>query len=127
MAADARRVLLLGAGMVSDPLAHYYSLQHNVLLTVATDSPKDGKRLGKSKPNFHQTTSALIGNNIDSVVLDVLKEPEMIDQMIQEHDLVISLLPFTFHPSIAKLCIKHRKNMVTSSYITPELQALDEA
>jgi saccharopine dehydrogenase-like NADP-dependent oxidoreductase len=60
-------------------------------------------------------------------VLDVLKEPEMIDQMIQEHDLVISLLPFTFHPSIAKLCIKHHRNMVTSSYITPELQALDEA
>jgi hypothetical protein len=46
MAADARRVLLLGAGMVSDPLAHYYSQQPNVLLTVATDSPKDGKRLG---------------------------------------------------------------------------------
>lgn len=47
MAGDARRVLLLGAGMVSDPLAHYYSQQQDVVLTVATDSPKDGKRLGK--------------------------------------------------------------------------------
>lgn len=115
MAGDARRVLLLGAGMVSDPLAHYYSLHSDVLLTVATDSPKDGKRL------------AQIGNNIESIVLDVVKEPEVIDQMVGEHDLVVSLLPFNFHPSIVKLCIKHKKNMVTCSYITPELQALDEA
>lgn len=55
----------------------------------------------------------------------VLKEPAIIDSMISEHDLVVSLLPFTFHPSIAKLCIKHRKDMVTSSYVSPELQALD--
>lgn len=46
MAGDARRVLLLGAGMVSGPLAKYYSQQPDVVLTVATDSPKDGKRLG---------------------------------------------------------------------------------
>ncbi|KAI6224429.1 hypothetical protein M3Y99_01399800 [Aphelenchoides fujianensis] len=114
MADSAQRVLLLGAGMVSDPLAYYYAQQNNIRLTVATDSPKDGKRL------------TLIGDNIDSLVLDVLKEPEIIDDLVQKHDLVVSLLPFTFHPSIAKLCIKHRTNMVTSSYISPELQALDE-
>ncbi|KAI6206438.1 Alanine dehydrogenase PNT and Saccharopine dehydrogenase domain containing protein [Aphelenchoides besseyi] len=114
MADGAQRVLLLGAGMVSDPLAYYYSQHSNIHLTVATDSPQDGKRLTQ------------IGDNINSLVLDVLKEPDVIDDLVQKHDLVISLLPFTFHPSIAKLCIKHRTNMVTSSYISPELQALNE-
>lgn len=44
----------------------------------------------------------------------------------RDHDLCISLLPYPFHPSIVKLCIKNGTNMVTSSYITPELQALDK-
>jgi saccharopine dehydrogenase-like NADP-dependent oxidoreductase len=58
--------------------------------------------------------------------LDVVKEPDVIDSLIEKHDLVISLLPFTFHKSIAELCIKHRRNMVSSSYISPDLQELDE-
>lgn len=114
MSGDEKRVLLLGAGMVSDPLAHYYSTQNKVSLTVATDSHKDGQRL------------ASIGTNINSVVVDVQKEPDVIDDLIGKHDLVISLLPYTCHAGIAKMCIKNRTNMVTSSYISPELQALDE-
>lgn len=67
---DAKKVLLLGAGMVSDPLAHYYSLQQKVCLTVASDSSRDGQRL------------ANIGDNIESVVVDVQKEPNVIDELI---------------------------------------------
>lgn len=111
---DAQRVLLLGAGMVSDPLAHYYSQQPRVVLTVASDSPKDGKRL------------ATLGDNIQSQAVDLNKEPEIIEDLIKQNDLVISLLPYTYHVGVAKMCIKHRRNMVTSSYISPELQALDE-
>lgn len=55
MAGDEQKVLLLGAGMVSDPLAHYYSLQNKVQLTVASESRKDGQRL------------STIGENINSV------------------------------------------------------------
>jgi len=100
--------------MVSDPLAQYYSTQSNVKVTVASESSKDGQRL------------AAIGDNIDSVVVDIFKEPEVIDELIKKHDLCVSLLPYTLHEGVAKLCIKNRKNMVTSSYITPDLQALDD-
>lgn len=71
MAAAEKRVLLLGAGMVSDPLAHYFSLQPKVQLTVASDSHKDGQRL------------ASIGNNVDSVVVDINKEPTVVDDLIK--------------------------------------------
>jgi alpha-aminoadipic semialdehyde synthase len=112
-----KRVLLLGAGMVSDPFAHYFSQQSRVQLTVASESPKDGQRLSALGSSY---------NNIESVVVDINKEPEVIDKLIGQHDLCVSLLPYTLHPPIAKLCIKNRKNMVTSSYITADLQALDE-
>uniref|UniRef100_A0A914Z7W2 Saccharopine dehydrogenase (NAD(+), L-glutamate-forming) n=1 Tax=Panagrolaimus superbus TaxID=310955 RepID=A0A914Z7W2_9BILA len=114
MASGNKRVLLLGAGMVSDPVANYYSKQEKVNLTVATDSQMDGQRLSN------------VGDNINSVVVDVNKEPDVINDLIAKHDLVISLLPYTHHAGIAKLCIKNKTNMVTSSYISPELQALDE-
>lgn len=114
MASGDKRVLLLGAGMVSDPVANYYSKQSNINLTVATDSHQDGQRL------------AGVGENINAVVVDVNKEPEVIEDLIAKHDLVISLLPYTHHAGIAKMCIKNKTNMVTSSYISPELQALDE-
>ncbi|KAI3418932.1 hypothetical protein GPALN_008027 [Globodera pallida] len=114
MAASSKRVLLLGAGMVSDPLAKYFAVQSNVQLTVASDSSKAGQRL------------ASLGTNIDSVVVDVNKEPEVINSLISDHELCISLLPFPFHPQIVRMCIRNHTNMVTSSYITPELQALND-
>lgn len=71
MAAAEKKVLLLGAGMVSDPLAHYYSLQPKVQLTVAADCHKDGQRLAK------------LGENIDSVVVDVHKDHSVVDDLIK--------------------------------------------
>jgi saccharopine dehydrogenase-like NADP-dependent oxidoreductase len=45
--------------------------------------------------------------------------------MIAEHDLTVSLLPYLHHVMVAKKCIHLRKNMVTTSYVKPEMQALD--
>jgi len=41
------------------------------------------------------------------------KEAEL-EQMIAEHDLVVSLLPYTYHVMVAKKAIKHKKNMSCS-------------
>ncbi|KAK6034127.1 saccharopine dehydrogenase [Cooperia oncophora] len=114
MGSDEKKVLLLGAGMVSGPFADFYSKQPKVHVTVATESREDGHRLIK-------------GDNITSLVVDVNREHDVLDQLVSEHDQVVSLLPYVFHPMVAKLCIKNKTNMVTSSYVTPELQALDQA
>jgi saccharopine dehydrogenase-like NADP-dependent oxidoreductase len=45
--------------------------------------------------------------------------------MISEHDLSVSLLPYLHHLLVAKYCLLHKKNMVTTSYVKPEMQALD--
>lgn len=37
-----------------------------------------------------------------------------------------SLLPVPFHPTVAKLCIQHKKHLVTASYISPDMAALHE-
>lgn len=82
---------------------------------LATESLIDGQRL------------AALGDNVNSIVLDVHKDPNVLSKLIAETDLVISLLPFKLHTLVAKLCIKQKTDMVTTSYITPELQQLDDA
>jgi len=49
----------------------------------------------------------------------------MLDKMIAEHDIAVSLLPYAHHLLVAKYCLKHKKNMVTTSYVKPEMKALD--
>lgn len=57
--------------------------------------------------------------------LDVFDEKQRQDA-IQKSDIVISMLPARFHIEAAKDCLKFGKNMVTASYVSKEMQALDE-
>lgn len=59
------------------------------------------------------------------MVVDVLKNQDSLDGLVQESDLVISLLPYSLHASVAERCIAAGKNMVTASYISPEMAALN--
>lgn len=63
--------------------------------------------------------------NASAVLLDVHNQAD-VAQLVAQSDLVISLLPVPFHPSVADLCLKHRKHLVTASYISPAMRALHE-
>ena len=61
------------------------------------------------------------------VLLDVGgKDMTMLSELISASDLVISLLPATMHVGIAELCIQNKTSLVTSSYISNEMLAMDE-
>lgn len=49
-----------------------------------------------------------------------------LEDLIAQSDIVISLVPYTYHVLLAKICIAKRVNMVTTSYISPEMYALHE-
>lgn len=65
--------------------------------------------------------------NVHSHVMEVGKDATALEQLIGEADIVISLLPYNLHPIVAKLCIASKKNLVTSSYLLPEMKALHTA
>jgi saccharopine dehydrogenase-like NADP-dependent oxidoreductase len=48
-----------------------------------------------------------------------------LSKLISQCDLAISLVPYTFHVQIANLCIKFKKHMVTTSYVSQAMQELD--
>jgi len=52
-------------------------------------------------------------------------QTEQLDRLVRRSDLVLSMLPPHLHLQVAKSCLVHGKNMVTTSYAGSEMQALD--
>jgi saccharopine dehydrogenase-like NADP-dependent oxidoreductase len=107
-----KKVLILGAGMVVKPIVTYL-LEKNYAVTVAT---RTRSKADKMIAGHHNGTS--LAWTVD--------DEETLDRLVSEHDLTVSLLPYAYHVMVAKLCIRHRKPMVTTSYVKPEMKALDE-
>ena len=108
-----KKILLLGAGMVAKPITDYLLTNH-YQLTIASRTVEKAEKLIKGRTN---------GKAVAWTVDDLTT----LDQMVEEHDLVVSLLPYTFHVTVAKTCIKHKKHMLTTSYVSDEMKALDQA
>ncbi len=66
-----------------------------------------------------------IKNRCEAFHLDVFNT-ESRENAVKNADIVISMLPARFHIEVAKACVKFKKNMVTASYISKEMKALDE-
>ncbi|HLU87873.1 MAG TPA: saccharopine dehydrogenase NADP-binding domain-containing protein, partial [Taishania sp.] len=110
-----KTILILGAGLSSSSLIRYLlreSESHQWTIRV-TDQDIN---LVQKKLNGHPNGIALNFNALDPVQ----RRPE-----IEKADLVISMLPARFHIEVAKDCIELKKNLITPSYVTKEMKALD--
>ncbi|WP_167605413.1 saccharopine dehydrogenase C-terminal domain-containing protein [Maribellus sediminis] len=108
-----KKVLLLGAGMVTKPITEYL-LNHNIELTVASRTIEKAEKLLQNKAN---------GKAVSWTMEDMKK----LEDLVRDNNLVVSLLPYIYHVAVAKLCIKHGKNMLTTSYVSEKMKALDSA
>lgn len=52
---------------------------------------------------------------------------EALGSVLAKGDVVVSMLPADMHVPLAKLCLEKDAHFVSSSYIAPEMRALDEA
>lgn len=64
--------------------------------------------------------------NATPISLDVT-DAVALDAEVAKHDLVISLIPYTYHPIVIKSAIREKKNVVTTSYVSPAMMELDQA
>jgi saccharopine dehydrogenase (NADP+, L-glutamate forming) len=108
-----KRILVLGAGLVAGPLVRYLLAGEGFRVTVASRTVDKAKALIGGAPNGRVLS------------LDVKRQDEL-ERLIAEHDLSISLLPYVHHPTVARLCVNHRRQMVTTSYVKDAMRALDE-
>jgi saccharopine dehydrogenase-like NADP-dependent oxidoreductase len=68
----------------------------------------------------------LIGDikNATPQAVDVSSAKEL-DDAVSKHDLIISLIPYTFHVAVIKSAIKFKRNVVTTSYVSDAIKALE--
>lgn len=59
-----------------------------------------------------------------SISLDV-GNTDLLNAAVASHDLVISLIPYTYHAAVIKAAIKGKTNVVTTSYVSPAMRELD--
>ncbi|KZV49028.1 Lysine-ketoglutarate reductase/saccharopine dehydrogenase bifunctional enzyme [Dorcoceras hygrometricum] len=126
-------ILILGAGRVCRPAAEFLTsigsssskkwlkscvnddFQENtcVKVIVASLFLKDAQEIAEGIPNA------------TAVQLDALNH-ESLCNYISLVDVVISLLPPSFHCKIASACLQLRKHLVTASYVDDSMSKLDE-
>lgn len=111
-----KNILLFGAGKSATSLIDYLvsnAPRQKWHITVADhDLALIKSKTGKS---YYVTPAAL----------DIRDEAAR-QKLIQETDLVISLLPAALHIFVAKDCLQFRKSLLTASYIDPEVKKLEK-
>ena len=111
-----RKILIIGAGRSAGSLVSYLlqkAEKENLFLTIADISVENAQKFTQN-----QTHAA-------PLALDIFDQ-EQRQKAVQEADIVISMLPARFHIEVAKDCLHFGKSMVTASYISNEMQALNK-
>jgi saccharopine dehydrogenase (NADP+, L-glutamate forming) len=111
-----KSILILGAGRSSSSLISYlldFAAEHNYRVTVGDLDPA--------------AASARVGGHKHGTIvkfdIDMYAESS---QVVAAADAVVSLLPPHFHPVVARMCLEHGKHLITASYVSDEMKALDD-
>ncbi len=107
-----KKVAILGAGLVTGPLAHHLMDECGFDVLMATRTKSQAEEIIGDRSNGR-------------AVAWTSDQREELESMVQEVDIVVSMIPPNLHVPVAKACLRHRTNMVTTSYISPEMEALD--
>jgi saccharopine dehydrogenase-like NADP-dependent oxidoreductase len=68
----------------------------------------------------------MIAGNPNGTSVDwSMDDPAMLDSMVAGADITVSLLPYAFHTAVAKVCLRMKKHLVTTSYVQSEIERMD--
>jgi saccharopine dehydrogenase-like NADP-dependent oxidoreductase len=106
-----KKVLVLGAGLVSRPLVRYL-MDSEFEVTVASRTVAKAEKL-------------IEGHSLGRAISLNVDDNQAMRQLVQNCDVVVSLLPATRHIEVARACLDMGKHMATTSYVSPQMRALD--
>ncbi|MHC1738846.1 MAG: saccharopine dehydrogenase C-terminal domain-containing protein [Ignavibacteriaceae bacterium] len=107
-----KKILILGAGLVSEPGVKYLLRDSNLYITIAALNVERAEELISDSSNG------------EAVFLDAENEDQL-KTLIGKNDIIVSLLPWTYHPKVARICLDSSKHLVTASYVSEAMKNLD--
>ncbi len=111
-----KKILLIGAGKSTSSLMAYLkdqSEKEQLQVTIVDKDLSLAQKIIGDHPNFELKKLDIFNDLIRG-------------ELIKNTGLVISMLPARFHMQVAVDAVKYGKHMVTASYISDELKALDD-
>ena len=111
-----KHIFLIGAGRSATVLIQYLletCAQNSWLLTIGDANVT----LAHQKLNDHSSGKAI---EID------INDTDKVTSIVKQSDLVISMLPPGLHGLVAIACLREGVHLLTASYLTDELYAMDE-
>ncbi|MDG1013770.1 MAG: saccharopine dehydrogenase C-terminal domain-containing protein [Flavobacteriaceae bacterium] len=111
-----RKILMIGAGKSASYLVKYFldrSISEKLEITIGDLDLTNAKKWTENNPNAN------------TLKLDIF-DKESRKKAIKSADIVVSMLPARFHIEVAKDCLYFGKHMVTASYVSKEMQDLNE-
>ena len=111
-----RNILIIGAGKSSSYLIKYLldkSGSENLHITIGDLNVDNAKAL----VNGHKNSTI--------IHLDVFDKSSRVNA-VKNADIIVSMLPARFHIEVAKDCNTYNKNMGTASYVSKDMQALND-
>ncbi len=108
-----KKVLILGAGLVARPLVRYLLDQPDLQVEVASRTVSKAVKLIEGHPRG-------VAKELN------LKNEDALKNEVAAADLIISMVPYAFHPKVAEFCIGFKKQMVTTSYVSEAMKTLDQ-
>lgn len=110
----SKRVLVFGSGLVARAVLVYFTKQPGYEVIMAS---ADRATLDKIGAEFTK--------NLKCVAVDI-NDRKTCAELVSQSDVVLSLLPPPLHPKVVEYCLEVGRDLVTSSYLTPEIMALNE-
>jgi len=111
-----RKILIIGAGKSTSSLVRYLNEQSSTQNFQIILADKTLKQAEKIAGNFEK---------IEVEGLDIFDASDRANA-VKSVDIVVSMLPARFHIEVAKDCVKFDKNMVTASYVSDDMEALED-
>ncbi|WP_291962225.1 saccharopine dehydrogenase family protein [Maribacter sp.] len=111
-----RKILVIGAGKSTSYLLDYLlgkAEAENLEITIGDINPT------AIPSSISEHTHCTV------IALDIFEDTAR-QKAIEHSDIVISMLPARFHIMVAQDCVRLKKHLVTASYVSNELLALDE-
>lgn len=110
-----KTILIIGAGRSASSLIHYL-LEHS--------STEDWKIIVGDVSLELARQKIQANRNAKAISFDVTNNQQR-ENEIRQADIVVSMLPATMHLLVAKECLKFGKHLVTASYVSKDIAALD--
>lgn len=110
-----KNILVIGAGLSASSMLRYFTNNAEKYDWYLKVGDQNGD-LAKSKVGHCDRAEGFELNGLD---------PLQRQPLIEWADLVVSMLPARFHIDVAKDCIRFKTNLITPSYVSDEMLALD--